>query len=234
MRTFLSMAGGVAAAMLVGAAQAGPMTISLTSGAGLEGLGSFTGSMQWNYAGQGATYGLLSVTLTNTSSVHGYLTAFALKGPSSGFTYAKDSAAAPAQNFGMIGGGANPAGTVSAAPWGSYTFGASTSSSWLGGGTPLKGLDVGQTGTVVFKVSALASLLGGLDATSFFSTAGGTPEFVVRFRGFDNGGSDKVVAMQQQQPPPTVVPVPLPAAMAATGLLGLGVLRRRRAAAAGR
>lgn len=203
-------------------ASAGTMSISFGSAQGLEGLGSFTGSMQWSYAGGNATRGYLSISLKNTSSIHGYLTAFALNGPKTGFTYGLQSTSAPAEFFGMIGGGANPTGTISAAPWNKYVLGASTSSSWLGGGSPLKGLDVGETGNFIFNVDASASLLAGLDVLSFFASNNGNPEMAVRFRGFDNGGSDKVAAQEL-----TVVPVPMPAVLAAAGLLGAAALRRR-------
>lgn len=202
-------------------ASAGTMSISFGSAQGISNLGSFTGSMQWSYAGGSATRGFLTVSLKNTSSVHGYLTAFALNGPKTGFTYSLQTTSSPAENFGMIGGGANPTGSINAAPWDNYVVGASTSNSWTGGGSPLKGLDVGEIGTFTFNVDAAASLLAGLDVLSFFTSNDGNPEFAVRFRGFDNGGSDKVAAQM------TVVPVPMPVAIAAAGLLGAAALRRR-------
>ncbi|MDZ4754220.1 MAG: hypothetical protein SGJ11_06950 [Phycisphaerae bacterium] len=99
--------------------------------------------------------------------------------------------------------------------------GASTSGSGTGGGSPSQGLAVGETGTYVFTVGAAASLLANIDAMSFWSQNDGSPEFAVRFRGFENGGSDKVAGQL------TVVPVPLPIALAAAGLLIGAVVRRR-------
>jgi hypothetical protein len=221
MRTAVATVAALSAALCGAAANAGTMSIAFGSATGLEGLGSFSGSMQWNYAGGSATRGYLTVSLTNTSSIHGYLTAFALNGPKTGFTYSLQAPSTPAENFSMIGGGSNPTSTINAAPWGSYVVGASTSTSWTGGGSPLRGLDVGETGTYTFNVDSTAALLSNLDALSFFTKASGHPEFAVRFRGFDNGGSDKVAAQM------IVVPVPMPVALAAAGLLGVGLLRRR-------
>ncbi len=213
------------ASTIAAAASASTMSISFGSGQGLSNLGSFTGSMQWSYAGGGATSGFLTVSLTNTSSLSGYLTAFALNGPASGVTYSLQAPTGDASQFGMIGGGANPSGTINAAPWDNYIVGASTSNSWTGGGNPNKGLAVGETGSFTFKVSAVSSLLAGLDVLSFFTNDDeGNPELAVRFRGFSNGGSDKVGAEL------TVVPVPMPVAIAALGLIGAGLVRRRMTA----
>jgi len=228
MRSVITAAAIATASMLTSSVHAGQTSLAFTSATGLEGLGSFTGSMNWNYAGGSATSGYLTISLTNTSSMAGYLTAFAFNGPSAGVTYGLQTTSAPAESFGMIGGGANPAGLISASPWDAYDVGASVSNQWLGGGSPKKGLQVGETGTYVFNVNAVASLLAGFDVLSCFADNGDSPEFAVRFRGFANGGSDKVGGLMSASPPPTIVPVPLPVALAAAGLL-LGFAVRRRA-----
>jgi hypothetical protein len=206
------------------------MSLNFQSTTGLEGLGSYNGSMQWSYAGGAATRGFLTVSITNTSSIAGFLTAFAFNGPSTGFTYGLQTPSAPGEFFQRIGGGANPAGSISASPWSNYLVGASTSNSWLGGGNPNRGLAVGETGSFTFTVDATASALATLDVLSFWSANGNSPAFAARFRGFANGGSDKVGATQTPQDL-TVVPIPAPVALAGLGLIGAVLARRRMAKA---
>jgi hypothetical protein len=84
---------------------------------------------------------------------------------------------------------------------------------------------VGVSDTFVFGVSGDDSLLSSLSEVSFFDLdASGQYRFAARFRGFANGGSDKVTADF------TPVPIPMPLAVAGAGLLAVGFIRRRRAA----
>jgi hypothetical protein len=82
---------------------------------------------------------------------------------------------------------------------------------------------VGATETFTFDV--VASDASTLDTMDFLS---GSSEFdfVVRFRGFENGGSDKVPATT------TVIPLPAPIVLAAIGLPMAGLMswRSRRKA----
>jgi XapX domain-containing protein len=76
---------------------------------------------------------------------------------------------------------------------------------------------VGSSRTTVFNVTASASILASLTDASFFDGTDGHA-FVARFRGFEDGNSDKVVG----------VPVPAPGTFALLGLVGIGARRRRR------
>lgn len=187
---------------------AGPTFASLyiTGGSSQSGLGSFDGVI--DFTATGTTTGSLAVTLTNTSSVanSGWLTAFAFN-VVDGVTLALTSSA-PGWNL-LV--------NASGSPYGTFDYGASTSTSWEGGGPPSNGIAVGATMTTVFTVTASASVLATLTDSSFFDGSGGTA-FIARFRGFADGNSDKV----------TGVAVPAPGALALLGLAGLAGTRRRR------
>ena len=193
-----------AAATLVGAAEASVVTFN--SNPGLEGLGVFTGEMEWNYLGANA--GTLRVSLTNTSPVEngGYLTGFAFN-------------SVYALQIKMAEGGARPGwidiDDVNAPPLGVFDHGAALGGDWLGGGSPLAGIGVGQTFDFLFDVRGDPTLLSSLVAHDFFDESDGWG-FAARFRGFDDGGSDKVTAS-----------MPAPGAIALFGLGALGARRRR-------
>jgi hypothetical protein len=173
--------------------------------AGTGQLGSFTGSFEYNS-------GKISVFLANTSPAAngGYLTAFAFGLPGS-FTCTLDSAPG---GFSLLGGSD---GSISVSPFKDLDLGASaTKGDWLGGGSPRGGLGVGQTGTFGFS---LAGDFPGLTTDSFFGA--GDPWIAVRFRGFENGGSDKVV-------PGNPVPEPVSMLLFGTGAVVFGGYIRRQ------
>lgn len=94
-----------------------------------------------------------------------------------------------------------------------FDAGAGLSGEFQGGGKPDKGIAVGTNGVFEFEIEAEDA--GDLTASSFL----GGPfafNFIVRFRGFENGGSDKVPV------------VPLPASGAAMALLAAGLVSRRQ------
>jgi hypothetical protein len=213
----------IAAAVVAGAtsvSNAGPMTLNITAntGASTEHLGNFTGSLTWNYTAN-ASFGKFIVALTNTSAVAGgKITGFALSKPTvSGLSYALTSVTHPFTAF---------ASAQNAAPFGTYDLGAGLNGTFTGGGSPNAGVKIGQTGTFEFTVSGLASTLATLDASSFFSGPN-QYDMVVRYRGFEHDGSDKVPAQLVPQQDVQVVPVPAPLALAGLGLIGGAVLRRR-------
>jgi len=105
---------------------------------------------------------------------------------------------------------------LSGEPFGNpFDAGAALGGSFLGGGSPNAGIGVGQTGTFSFLISALDA--GGLNASDFLNGGPFDFNFVIRFRGFEDGGSDKVPAAMLTTP--NVVPVPMPLALGAAGLI---------------
>lgn len=217
------------AALALCPAQSRADQIPLVGQNGLNGLGSYTGSL--TYQSSDAQNAILTIVLENTSPAvnGGYLTAFVFNNP--GDKIATASLAGPA-NFSLLGGPGFNNG-VNGAPYGQFDFGASTGGSFEGGGPPSKGLGVGQSGTFIFTLTGTG--LNVLNASSFLAEnsvppgAGeGLQPFVGRFRGFVDGGSDKV-----PDPPlkPATVDTPEPAtlSLAGTGLLALmGWAWRRR------
>jgi len=173
-------------------------------------LGAYTGSLNWNYTGGNA--GVLTVSLTHTSTFGGFLTAFLFNINSVDLGAAAALASTSDPDFLNISGGG-----LNGAPFGTFDAGAGLSGVFQGGGGPSPGLAFGQTGTFQFNV--VASDASVLSASSFI-TGPNAFDFIVRFRGFQNGGSDKV---------PAIVVVPGPGALALLGLAGLvGGGRRRR------
>lgn len=197
------MAGSAAAACVACVASAS--IVSYDSNTGIEGLGSFSGSTEWTHVG--GNVGVVVVTLTNTSAVEngGFLTGFAFN-------------VAPQVKMAYDEGRAGWDGVfeVSASPLGDFDHGAALGGDWLGGGSPVLGIGVGQTFVFRFDVRGEESLLATLTAHDFFDETEGWG-FAARFRGFADGGSDKVTAS-----------LPSPGALALLALGSLGAFRRRR------
>lgn len=177
-------------------------------------LSSYTGTMTWSYGG--GSSGTLSVTLNNTSNPAngGFLTGF-------GFN------AAPTTLGGSLTTGLPQWSYLEnepASPYENFDYGAATGGSFLGGGQPAFGIAAGESFTFVFTFTGSAGVLAGLDANSFFDeSAPAGYGFIARFRGLNGGVSEKIVGCLEHN----AVPVPMPVALAAAGLLGVGVLRRR-------
>jgi MYXO-CTERM domain-containing protein len=195
------------AAIAVIASTTHASTVTYTSDPGLEGLGAFSGSTQWTYLGGNA--GVVTVTLLNTSAVAngGYLTGFAFN------VRANDSLKV---EYDEALAGWDGIVDASAVPYGNFDHGAALGGNWLGGGSPLAGIGVGEMFSFRFDVRGDASLLATMVAHDFFDESKGFG-FVARFRGFGNGGSDKVTAT-----------LPAPGAMALFALGALAGTRRRR------
>jgi hypothetical protein len=213
---------------MAGQGLAGP----LISSPGLQGLGSYDGT--FTYTAGDAHHALLEITLHNTSPVAngGYLTAFAFNNPFDRITSA--SLTSTNANFVLLGSAPFHNG-VSAPPFGNFDLGASTSSAFLGGGNPSKG--IGVDGSATFDFLLKGNNLFTLTEADFFATLSSSAQgegpraFLARFRGFKNGGSDKVPGTD---PPSTVTissaPEPTSLTLTATGLLclGAGWWRRKR------
>jgi MYXO-CTERM domain-containing protein len=197
------MAGFTAAACIACTARAS--IVSYNSNPGIEGLGSYSGSTEWTYLGGNA--GVVEITLTNTSDPAngGFLTGFAFN-------------VAPQVKMAYDEGRAGWDGVfeVSASPLGDFDHGAALGGNWLGGGSPVLGIGVGQTFVFRYDVRGEESLLATIIAHDFFDETEGWG-FAARFRGFADGGSDKVTAS-----------LPSPGALALLALGSLGARRRRR------
>lgn len=232
MRRFLAVVAALAATYAVAPA-------ATISGNGT--YGDFSGTL--TYAGINATSGTITVTLTNTSPIAngGYLTGFAfnlsnLSGQVTGMTLVSSD-----PDFQLVGGSTFD-NSVTVSPYGQSDVGAALGGNWTGGGSPNDGLGVGQSGTFTFTVTGTASFIAGLSDTALLGLLtdttgpGGNQQdnFIVRFKGFNNGASDKV----PDDPSGNVVGepdvVPEPATLVTVAVLGgMGLigyrLRRKKA-----
>ncbi len=210
MRSIMGAAALAAVLAAASAVRADIINIAADMGSSESGLGNFSGTIEYNYLS--GSNGQLIISLTNTSepSNGGFLTAliFNIGAPQRSGQDTASLVFSDFPDFTTI-----PGPGISGAPYGLFDAGAGINGEFEGGGSPSLGVGVGQTGVFEFLVdSPLASVLS---ASSFIS---GPNEFnfLVRFRGFNDGGSDKV-------------PVPVPGSIA---LLGLGAVvmstRRRR------
>lgn len=165
-----------------------------------EGLGGFEADFVWNGHS-------LDLVITNTSddANGGYITGFLLNTPGlSGFnTVTWDNnldALMPVED------------AYSGVPMGYFDYGMALGGNFLGGGSPTAGIGIGETGT--FRFSDWYGLDGTEDVLDFVANQG-TPDasdthLLVRFKGFEDGGSDKVSGMLTPQLPPVLPPPPPP------------------------
>ena len=190
-----------AALALAGTASADMIDISgdVFGSTGMTGA-TFMGTLEYTY--NGGDSGTLAVSLTNDTpmDVGGYLT---------GFVFNVDSVDAVAALSSTTDPDFLNTGVENAAPFGMFDAGAALNADWTGGGNPSFGMAIGVT--EMFEFSVMASDANLLTASSFL---GDGNDFVVRFRGLLDGGSDKV-------------PVPAPGA-GALALVGLALAGRRR------
>ncbi len=187
-------------------------------------LGSYSGS--FDYSASDASNAQFTISLTNTSAVDngGYLTAFVFNNPFGFISGATLSASDT--DFAILGGPTFSDG-VNGAPYGQFDIGSSTGDSFEGGGNPSFGIAVGSTETFAFSFtgSSLDTLTeqSFLDALSVPPGDGeGAQSFVARFRGFEDGGSDKVPANGGQPV------VPEPATMLLFGAGAIGAFLRKK------
>ena len=212
MRLATAFAAAVAASVFVGlgtsTARADIINISGDAGNSTEGLGDFTGTIEYNSLG--GSLGSLIVTLTNTSDEDngGFITGFLFNMNSADATAALSSATHPFDDCEGNGLNGQPFGDP-------FDAGAALGGKFEGGGNPNDGIAVGETGTFEFDV--VATDAASLSAADFMS-GDFDFNFVVRFRGFEDDGSDKVPA----------IPAPASLALFAGGAMAMGSRRRGR------
>lgn len=190
------------AAVLIGFSSPAWSILMTSSGVSTSSLGNFEAELNWDDS-------QLNISLTNTSnpSNGGFITGFLINLPS-GASF----------NVGWTDTGlqflSSADGPYNGAPYGGFDVGYAAGGNYLGGGNPSVGIGVGDIGH--FTLSdwqttdgmSIADMIDDLDNN-----------FIVRFRGFNNGGSDKVVGSFPPPPdeppsdtPPGDLPPPPPSA----------------------
>jgi hypothetical protein len=152
--------------------------------------GSFTGTITYTYH-EASGDAILEVVLTNTSSAvnGGYLTAFAYNNVGGNIASVKFT-----DPYFELLGAPHFDNNLNGMPLGYFDIGAGLGASWQDGGEPWQGIGVGATETFTFQLSGVN--LNTVDEKAFLNelSEGGGHFFAARFRGFENGESDKVPA----------------------------------------
>lgn len=143
---------------------------------------------------------VFSVTNTTDNQTGGFLTAFAFNTPGS---VIPDSAYTPSPQWSFLGG------PINTSPFDDLDYGFSISKSFQGGGNPNSGLAPSETLNFGVLLNGAYSLS---DLTAFYQKP--AINFVARFRGLNDGGSNKVPGF-------STVPEPSSLALMVLGLLGI-------------
>jgi PEP-CTERM motif len=188
----------------------------------LENLGECEKAVEYN-----TTTNILTIILKNTSpdANGGFLTADAFNLPGAiqvtAFTGDPDFPAFTLSPSPLPSAG----GVIDVNPFPSREFLISaTDGQWLGGGDPNDGIPVGALATFALTLSA------DISDTDVVSIIGSE---AIRFRGFEDGGSDKTgVTPDLSGTPRDITPVPEPATLflLGSGLAGAGIFGRKRLA----
>jgi hypothetical protein len=219
-RLFLAAA---IAALMLAPSIAGAVPIAIGGTQGLEGLGAFSGT--FDYTATDDTTGTVNIVLNNDSPTAGWITAFVFNIPAGAVVTGSDLTTSDNDFL----PGLFEIDNVNGAPFGQFDIGAASGGgSFEGGGAPQLG--IAQFGSATFTFTLTGSGLGSLTSQDFLSTlstgmgAGeGFEDFVVRFRGFPDNGSDKVPNDGG------VVPEPGTLSLLGLGIASLAARRRARA-----
>ncbi len=189
------------------------------------GLGDFRGTLTYEPDPYCQNWGLLTVSLTNTSDPQngGYITGFLFDINSDDY-FARANLVynpPPTHDFrtcvfwGLCALPGTKPYDAGAAVGGSFAYYP---------GDPTKGIAVGDTG--IFQMKIIASDAADLTAADFYGTNGPHPfDFLVGFRGFNVDCPVDIVPAKTYIPP--IVPLPTPIALGTAGLLGLALHRIR-------
>lgn len=235
-RLYISLSIVIASLFFAHTVCATPVPIS--TGYQLVGLGYFSGTL--DYVATSSTNSSLTLVINNSPSTAagGFITAVALNLPSiSGVDYSGLTTSSPV-GFAPLGSFANNDG-VNSSPLGRFDFGASLaangmgSANWQGsGGNPNGGISSNSSGTFVFNFTGnnlnTLSTLSFINAVAPGNSSGPSEFMAVRFKGFVNGGDDKVGGFISSNPPP--VPVPASIWLMLSGTFSLGLLARKQTA----
>jgi hypothetical protein len=204
-------------ALLTGSLNANAQVVNIASQLGLEGLGVFTGSLNYSFSSATAATLIVNITNSNATAAGGKLTAIAFNNPGNKITGVTVSSTLSTMKTRLGHSAYN--NNISASPWGSFDIGVGVGSSWLSGGSPNGGIQRGNSATFTFNLTGTG--LNTLTTNSFITTTNSTGQFfAARFRGFNNGGSDKVAG---------IIPEPAFYQMSALLLLGgTGMMMARR------
>ncbi len=182
-----------------------------------ERLGDFIAEFSYRFFSP--TSAELDVNLKNTSPSGngGFLTGFVFNNPNNFITKVSLSGS---NSFFELLGGKSFKDTISASPFGKYDVGAALGGDFLGGGNPTKGIGVG--GNANFAFTLTGKNMDQLNTGSFMQAKSDEGEFfVTRFKGFMDGGSDKVPGNAVAVPEPSVIFLLL------SGLAGLVIYRKK-------
>jgi PEP-CTERM motif len=204
------------AALMLAPAIAGAVPIVI---GGTGTLGTFSGT--FDYTATDDTSGTVDIVLNNDSLTAGFLTGFLFNIPD-GATVTGAILTTDDGDF-TLDGAPTFDNSASGSPNGDFDIGAALGGNYLGGGNPALG--IAQGGSATFSFALTGTGLGGLTSQTFLTTlssGGDSEEFVVRFRGFPDGGSDKV-------PNEGLIPEPGTLSLLGLGIASLAARRRARA-----
>jgi hypothetical protein len=171
----------------VGSAHADTVVFLSDPAGSTENIGLFSGTLTVSQDGN-----TLTMTMRNDNSTDGggYLTAFVFRKPlGRNISLQLTSVSGSTGNFQLIAPTNNQG--IAAPPFGFFQFGVGLNGSFLSGGNPEGGIAPGTEVTFTFAVTGDTAGLTAIE----FANEQFNPFLLARFRGFNNGTSDKVPAI---------------------------------------